>query len=106
MKFVSQGRVVDGKADDWEEEDLVCSSGSLKLYAYADAEGLDLLVTGAGEDSELYIPIDITDKSGSRSEKTRNLNFPIRRISCCAFPAGKIPDFWSTAGMSLYAPIF
>ena len=75
MKFVSQGRVIDGKADDWEEKDLVCSSGSLKLYAYADAEGLDLLVTGAGEDSELYIPIDITEKSGSRSEKTRNLNF-------------------------------
>lgn len=77
MEFVGESRIIDGASDDWSEGDVVCSSGGLTLSAYADGEGLDILVEGDGVTAgkTLYIPVDVTPKSGSTSDGERELCF-------------------------------
>lgn len=77
MKFSAEGRVIDGSADEWEEEDVICVNDGLTLSAYADSEGLALLVQGekVSPETALYIPADTTDKSGSRTSRSPFLSF-------------------------------
>ncbi len=77
MSFVGECRTIDGIPDDWEEDDVVCAGGGLTLSAHADEEGLDILVEGDGVtgSAPLYIPLDITPKSGSTSAGELGLNF-------------------------------
>ena len=77
MEFSAERRVIDGTADEWEETDVVCAEDGLTLSAYADAEGLALLIQGENVSPEttLYIPVDTKEKSGSRTSRSPLLSF-------------------------------
>lgn len=77
MEFVDEGRVIDGSSEEWGQEDILYTHDSLTLSVHADGEGLALLVEGEDVTSEstLYIPIDITEKSGSLTAGSFGLNF-------------------------------
>ena len=77
MEFNAQQRVIDGKTDDWEEEDIVDTNQGLTVSVYADAEGLALLIEGqkVSEERALYLPIDTTPKSGSKTATAFGLHF-------------------------------
>lgn len=77
MEFTGEKRVIDGDAGEWTEDDIVCRTGELALSAYADGEGLALLVEGKGvsREREICIPVDVTDKSGSKEAKSAGLTF-------------------------------
>ncbi len=77
MEFTSDSRIADGNPGEWEEGDIVCTDGEITLSAYADSEGLMLLAEGSAVSPEctLYIPIDITDKSGSTASRSPELSF-------------------------------
>lgn len=77
MEFSAERRTADGSADDWEKEDIVCKNDGFTLSAYADAEGLALLIQGeeVSPETALYIPVDTTDKSGSRTVSSTDLSF-------------------------------
>lgn len=77
LAFSAESRIADGDPGEWEDDDIVCENGGLTLSAYADAEGLSLLVEGSGVDPDhaLYIPVDTTDKSGSTTALSPSLSF-------------------------------
>lgn len=77
MEFAAESRIVDGDPGEWSQEDVVCTNGNMTLSVYADLEGLAILVKGEGVSSEtaLYIPVDTTEKSGSRTAEGFDLSF-------------------------------
>ncbi|HJA68194.1 MAG TPA: CotH kinase family protein [Candidatus Mediterraneibacter cottocaccae] len=77
MEFSAESRMTDGDPGEWGKKDIVCENNGFTLSAYADDEGLVLLVEGDGISPEnpLYIPVDTTDKSGSSTSRTPQLSF-------------------------------
>lgn len=59
--------LVDGDPSEWAAADRVLESGGFSLSVRRDEEALYLLVSGAGisDTSPLYIPLDVTPKTGS-----------------------------------------
>ncbi|WP_300385996.1 hypothetical protein [Clostridium sp.] len=70
---------VDGDLSEWEEKDEILNSGGINLSAKYDESFLYLLIEkeGISEETKLYIPIDITPKSGSTVMEDSNLNFEL-----------------------------
>ena len=67
---------VDGEIDEWDENDLVIKGGEMSLSAKYDEKFIYFLVQKPNLDFEnetLYIPLDITPKSGSYYCKEQNL---------------------------------
>lgn len=77
MEYTAESRVADGIPDEWTDRDMVCENNGLTLSAYADAEGLAILVQGeeVTPGNTLYIPVDTTDKSGNRTSQSPALSF-------------------------------
>ncbi|PWM37776.1 MAG: hypothetical protein DBX46_02800 [Clostridiales bacterium] len=67
--------VVDGSSGEWDEDDIVAQTQTMTLSAKYDGEGVYLLVKGERPKELLYIPLDITEESGSRISKTPALRF-------------------------------
>lgn len=65
---------VDGKVDEWRSEDLVFQEGDLALSVKYDERFLYFLIRKEG-DGPFYLPIDTTQKSGSKTCAGRNLTF-------------------------------
>lgn len=65
---------VDGKIDEWRSEDLVFQKGDLALSVKYDERFLYFLIRKEGEDP-FYLPIDTTQKSGSKTCQGTNLTF-------------------------------
>lgn len=77
LAFDSEDDVlVDGKADEWSQEDVVSQTESGTLSMKQDEEGVYFLIQA---DPSLYehilIPIDTTSKSGTTTWKDRSLTF-------------------------------
>lgn len=69
---------VDGDISEWTEEDLVIESGDMELSMKYDEKFVYFLLKKEGLDQEkdtLYIPIDITPKTGSTYCKKYDLSF-------------------------------
>ncbi|MCR1839174.1 hypothetical protein [Murimonas intestini] len=68
---------VDGDIAEWTEEDRVLEQDGISLSAKYDERCLYLLIgqEGLSRDSELYIPLDITTKSGSMKSDSHGLKF-------------------------------
>ena len=68
---------VDGDDEEWNEGDVVGSQDGEQLSMKYDEKFVYLMVRGAdtGEDRPLYIPIDTTQKSGSRQCESPALSF-------------------------------
>ena len=69
--------IVDGKANDWTEADQVFEGESFRLSAKYDWKGLYLLIEGDfnPETDILYIPLDISDQTGSARSESPALRF-------------------------------
>lgn len=65
---------VDGKIDEWRSEDLVLQEGDLALSVKYDERFLYFLIRKEG-DGPFYLPIDTTQKSGSKTCQGKNLTF-------------------------------
>lgn len=73
---------VDGKISEWGESDLVLSRDGIRLYMKYDEACLYFMVEQKGYDfcrDHLYIPIDITPKSGSKT--AQNLGISMNRAA-------------------------
>lgn len=68
----------DGSTDDWNEKDCILDNGRYKLYAKYDYENVYIMVTGISENQDVYIPIDVTPKSGTTTY-TDNTNLKFNR---------------------------
>ena len=69
---------VDGDLSEWEEEDLVLASGDMEISMKYDEKFLYFLIYKQDFDPEedvLYIPIDITQKTGSTYCENYDLSF-------------------------------
>lgn len=56
---------VDGDASEWTGTDLVSKAGQFSISVKYDERFIYFLVEGATEDSAVYLPLDITPKTGS-----------------------------------------
>lgn len=56
--------LIDGNVDDWNSDDLILNETDYSLYSKYDLEYLYIMVKGNKLD-DIYIPIDVTNKSGS-----------------------------------------
>lgn len=68
---------VDGELSEWDDKDLILSNGGTTLSARYDERFLYLLIEKEGltEQTQLYIPIDTTPKSGSKQSENPELIF-------------------------------
>jgi len=68
---------VDGNSSEWEEKDKILESKGINLSARYDESYLYLLVEkeGIGEETPLYLPIDVTPKSGSTKSENPKAKF-------------------------------
>ena len=68
---------VDGNSSEWNKKDLVLSDGGTKLSAKYDESFLYILLEKEGltEKDDIYIPIDTTNKSGSKKSENPKLSF-------------------------------
>lgn len=66
---------VDGDAGEWSDADLVSQNGELALSMKYDEKYLYLLVRGPVEDGPVYLPLDVTPKSGSAVCAAPRLSF-------------------------------
>ena len=59
--------LIDGRADEWNEKHLVHTYAGINIYAQYSLQGLYLLIRGEGVSpaNTLYLPIDVTPKSGT-----------------------------------------
>lgn len=69
--------VVDGSSEEWSDDDVFFDKGGFTLSGKTDEEGLYLLIKGgeAQLDKPLYLPIDVTDESGSDVCRDPKLSF-------------------------------
>ena len=67
----------DGKIDEWKEEDKIINENGYSLSVKYDERYMYFMVEGNGnlKNEALYIPIDITGKSGSRFCEGEKLSF-------------------------------
>lgn len=68
---------VDGDGSDWQEQDVVCDDGKVTLSMKYDVRFLYFAVSGEGVslDTPLYLPLDITPKTGSSRCQSPSLQF-------------------------------
>lgn len=69
---------IDGDTSEWGEEDLFFEDGKFRLSLKRDIESLYLLVEANDlnfESDVIYIPFDVTPKTGSKSAKNFNISF-------------------------------
>jgi hypothetical protein len=59
--------LIDGIADEWDDSHLVHAYGDIRIYAQDSFQGLYLLIRGDGVSphNALYLPIDVTPRSGT-----------------------------------------
>ena len=74
MKYVSDTVIIDGMKNEWNEKYLV-NQDEFGIYTRFDEIGLNLMIDGYQGGDTLYIPIDITDKSGSSYCRELDLRF-------------------------------
>ncbi len=69
--------VLDGKKDEWKKEDQILNQNGFKLSSKYDSTYLYLLIEKENLSLEqpIYIPIDTTPKTGSKTSKFDNLKF-------------------------------
>lgn len=69
--------IIDGNPEEWSEDDIVLESEGTRLSIRSDEQGLYLLIQGeiVKQDNKLYIPMDTTQKSGSRIYEDLSLEF-------------------------------
>lgn len=75
---VKQTVTLDGKKNEWKKKDIVLESKDLKLSSKYDTKYLYLLIEKDNLDLDndtIYIPIDVTSKSGSKKSDFDNLTF-------------------------------
>lgn len=67
----------DGDSGEWQEDDRVLETSGYALFAKTDEQALYLMIRGDGVSREtpLYVPIDITDRSGSTVWEQGGLSF-------------------------------
>lgn len=83
MEFNSNQYEVDGEISEWKQEDEVLKAEGIILSASMDGEGLCLMLQGKNiermlqENIPVYLPIDVTEESGSRywCHNGKNLTF-------------------------------
>lgn len=70
---------IDGNRSEWEEKDKILSSEGITLSTKYDESFLYLLIEkeGMSEETNLYIPIDTTPKSGSTISEKPKLKFEL-----------------------------
>lgn len=68
---------VDGDGEEWTDEDQILENAAASLSAKYDERCLYLYVEQKGltEETKLYLPIDVTPKSGSKTDGSRGLAF-------------------------------
>lgn len=69
---------VDGEVDEWKDEDLVVNNGSLSLFSKYDEKFIYFMINKKDFDfsnEKIYIPIDVTQKSGSNYCQNYDLKF-------------------------------
>jgi len=66
---------VDGNKEEWTKEDEILDNKSLNLSLKQDEKYLYFYIHKKQNFDKIYIPIDITNKSGSKKSSTHNLNF-------------------------------
>ena len=59
--------LIDGNADEWNEHHFVHEYGGIRIYAQYSTHGLYLLILGEGVNPQnsLYLPIDVTPRTGT-----------------------------------------
>lgn len=77
MGFRSNEIYIDGDQSDWPSKQMIINNDDIKLSSFYDEIGIYLFVEkdGLTKDQELFIPIDTTNKSGSKVYKDKNLLF-------------------------------
>lgn len=77
LSFKSNDNLINGKYSDWPNKQLLINNKDLKLYSFYDEVGIYLFLEKEylSRNQDIYIPIDITDNSGTKMDKTRNLKF-------------------------------
>lgn len=69
---------VDGDMEEWTEEDLLLEDGGYKLYTKYDEKFIYLRINKENlnfDDGEIYLPIDITPKTGSFYAPKQDVRF-------------------------------
>ena len=67
---------IDGKTNDWNLSNPVIKNKEYKLYTSYDKAYINILINvKKGINNKLYIPIDLTPKSGTKNSKIGNLKF-------------------------------
>ncbi len=75
LTYKTNENLIDGSNKDWPEKTVI-SDNSIKISAFYDEIGLYLYLEGQDVlTKDIYIPIDVTDKSGSNVDNERNLSF-------------------------------
>lgn len=64
---------VDGVLNEWNEKDLCSQNDEIKVYAKSDLENLYLMLSVTSGD--IYIPLDVTPKSGTKSYASGDILF-------------------------------
>ncbi len=70
--------ILDGKKDEWKKEDQILNKNGFQLSSKYDTTYLYLLIEKENlefEEETIYLPIDITPKTGSKTSKFDNLKF-------------------------------
>ena len=75
--FTTNNKIVkiDGKTNDWDLSNPVINNKDYKLYMSYDKAYINILVKKNNPNNKIYIPIDITPKSGTKSSNIGNLKF-------------------------------
>lgn len=66
---------IDGDVSEWEEKDKIHEDQNISLSAKQDEKYLYLYIKKKNASNQLYIPLDITNKSGTKHSKNHNLTF-------------------------------
>ena len=66
---------VDGDAAEWRQEDIISQNADFSLSMKYDEGHLYFLIRGQVEDGPIYLPIDTTPKSGSKSSAIPQVTF-------------------------------
>ena len=67
---------IDGKTNDWDLSNPLITSDDYELFASYDKAYINILIKSKKEfNDKIYIPIDITPKSGTKKSNIGNLSF-------------------------------
>lgn len=75
--FTNNNKIIkiDGKTNDWDLSNPVIRNKDYKLYMSYDKAYINILVKKNNLSDKIYIPIDITPKSGTKSSNIGDLKF-------------------------------